>query len=783
MKAIKFLAPVAMLIIASCCGDVEQKKGPNYQDGIYKEQLNRGVMAIHNGEGVVSVSWRYLESDPVDVAFDLYRQTADAAPVKLNSSPLTESTFYKDVDVVVAENQRYIVVTAGESPEKGESYLLTPEKAAKPYLEIPIKSVEGYEDGFYSPNDAIVGDLDGDGEYEIVVKMETRSYDNSRGGICEEGNLLDAYELDGTFMWRVDLGINIRQGAHYTQLMMHDFDGDDRSELAVKTAEGTKFGDGSVIPDTDGDGRTDYRNMNKDQRTYGMILEGPEFLSVIDGQTGAELARAPFISRGDTYDFGDAEGNRVDRFLGGVGYFDGKLPSIVTCRGYYSKTVVEVWDYRNGKLSKRWTFDTTADDDKYIQYEKQGNHNLRIGDIDGDGKDEIVYGACAIDHDGTGIYSTGYGHGDAMHMSDLLPWREGLEVWQCHETSPLGQGSEMRDAATGELIWCYPSISDVGRANSADIDPRFPGAEAWASNTPGTYTADGRMICGVSPSVNFSIWWDGDLSRELLDGYVDRPAMPQMQQRRPAPGQAPMPPVRSNRYMRISKWNGAGVDYFTLPGEAECSANNGTKSNPAISADLFGDWREELVVRTSDNKYLRVYMTDIPTEYRFHTLMSDIIYRNSVAAQNIAYNQPPEPGYYLGEDLGDFWMTRWVRNGQAVRNSKAANDLNNRLQNTTLVVLNDIVVNKNIATDYTLDARMDYDSYEWTINGKVAGNERTLTLSADKYGYDKPISIHIKTTYKGEVFESDGTLTFSSEDARKGYWSERDAQRTGKWEF
>lgn len=774
MRSIKLIAPLAAILLASCC-QVELKKGPNYQDGIYKEQLNRGVVAIHNGEGVVSVSWRYLESDPIDVAFDLYRQTAEGEVVKLNSAPITESTFYKDEAVAVDVNQRYIVVAAGESPEQGEDYVLTPEKAAKPYLEIPIKSVEGYPDGYYSPNDAIVGDLDGDGEYEIVVKMETRGYDNSRGGMCEEGNLLDAYELDGTFMWRVDLGINIRQGAHYTQMMMHDFDGDGKAELAVKTAEGTKFADGYVIPDTDGDGRTDYRNMNKDERTYGMILEGPEFLSVIDGATGTELARAPFIARGGKYDFGDAEGNRVDRYLGGVGYFDGKLPSIVTCRGYYSKTVVEVWDYRNGKLTKRWTFDTTADNDKYIQYEKQGNHNLRIGDVDGDGKDEIVYGACVIDHDGTGLYSTGYGHGDAMHMSDLLPWREGLEVWQCHETSPLGQGSEMRDAATGELIWCYPSIFDVGRCNAADIDPRFPGAEAWASNTPGTYTADGRMICDVKPSVNFSIWWDGDLSRELMDGYVDRPVE--------QPGQRPQAPVRSNRYMRISKWNGAGVDYFTLPGEAECSANNGTKSNPAISADLFGDWREELVVRTSDNKYLRVYMTDIPTEYRFHTLMSDIVYRNSVAAQNIAYNQPPEPGYYLGEDLGKFWMTRWVRNGRGVTNSKAANDLNARLQNASLVTLNDIVVYKNIATEYTLDARMDYDSYEWTINGNVAGNERSLTLTAEEYGYDKPISIHIKATYKGEVFESDGTLTFSSEEGRKGYWNERDAQRTGNWEF
>ncbi len=808
MKKLFLFLP--LLLIAAACGrQAVTAPGPAYGTRIQKEKLNRGLVAIHNGGGRVSVAWRYQEDDPLDVAFDLYR-----GDVKLNDAPLTRSTFFTDTQVDTTVDNTYTVRIAGKSEvEPGASFTLTATGAKKPYLEIPLKAVEGFPEGYYTPNDATVADLDGDGEYEIVVKLETRTYDNSRAGICNEGLLIDAYKLDGTFMWRVDLGLNIRQGAHYTQMILYDFDGDGKAELAVKTAEGTKFGDGTVIGDTDGDGRTDYRDLDQQSRTYGMVLDGPEFLSVIDGMTGCELARADFISREDQISFGDLEGNRVDRFLGGAGYFDGQRPSILICRGYYARTVLEAWDWRGGKLTKRWRFDTFADNDKWIEYEKQGAHNLRIGDVDGDGKDEVVYGSCCIDDDGTGLYTTRLEHGDAMHMGDMIPERPGLEVWMCHETNPLRAGSEMRDAATGELIWGFPSTTDVGRAMAADIDPRFPGWEVWSSGTNGVYTGDGRLVTSVKPSVNFAIWWDGDLSRELLDGFsarpVQAPQMPQAGQRPPqgqqrpmqqAQGQRPpqagqrpmtppaqmMPPAgrpQGARYMKISKWNGNGVDYFDLPGQEETGLNNGTKSNPAISADLFGDWREELVVRTEDNKSLRVYMTDIPTEYRFHTLMSDIVYRLSVLCENICYNQPPETGFVLSSDLGRFWPERNVRDLQAPRDRNGARDLNGRLSGTHPEQISNIVVYKNIADKYVLDARNVYDSYEWTVNGKVAGRDRTLTLKQADYGYDKPVQVHVKAVQRGQVFESDGTVTFSSEDGRRGYWSERDAQRTGRWEF
>lgn len=789
MKRILYL--VTLVLLVGACGDCAQEtvKGPNYGKGIVKEKLNRGLVAIHNGNGNVSLTWRYLETDPLDIAFDLYIKGPDGHNVKINSEPVTSSTFYKVEAVDTNYDQVFSVVVAGQDePEAGGVYTLTTARAAKPYLEIPVQPVEGFEYGKYYPSDGTVADLDGDGDLELVVKMETRGFDNAHAGLNTEGCLLDAYELTGEFMWRVDLGINIRQGAHYTQFMVHDYDGDGKAEVAVKTAEGTKFADGTIIGDVDGDGRTDYRDTVRQSRTYGKVLEGPEFLSVIDGETGKELARTDFIARDGAFSFGDDNGNRVDRFLGGAGYFDGKLPSILICRGYYSRTVLEAWDYRSGKLVKRWRFDTTADDDKWIAYEKQGNHNLRIADVDGDGKDEITYGACCIDDDGTGLYTTGYGHGDAMHLGDMLLSRPGLEVWQCHETSPLGQGSELRDAATGELIWCYPSIMDVGRCMAADIDPRFPGWEMWSSGTNGTYTADGRMITAVKPSVNFAIWWDGDLSRELLDGYTDRSAEPMPQMR---PGQRPTAAQMqqmarrqpANRYMKISKWNGDGVDYIDLPGENETTLNNGSKSNPVLSADILGDWREELVVRAADNKSIRIYVTDYETDYRFHTLMSDVPYRLSVLTQNISYNQPSELGYYLGTDLGKFWPTRRVREGQPAFNSKRANTLNTRVAGTTEVQIKDITVCKNIDDKCVLDARYDYDSIEWTANGKVVGNERKLVLNQADYGYDKPIAIHIKATIRGEVFEDDGTVTFSSQDGKLGEWSAREAEAQGYYAY
>ena len=760
----------ALMLLASCgtpsSTDSTPGKIPNYS-GVQKEQLGRGLVAVHNGEGVVSVSWRYLETDPLDVAFDLYRQESSGAPVKLNNTPLTKSTFFRDGGVNTHEIQTYTVTLAGSKEAlQGGTYVMTPDRAQKPWISIPVAQVPGDTDFAWAPNDASAADLDGDGEYEIVIKREIRGFDNAHRGLAD-GPMLEAYKLDGTLMWRVDLGPNIRPGAHYTQLMVYDFDGDGKAEIAVKTAEGTVFGDGTKIGDTDGDGITDYVDRDEQSGTYGKIMSGPEFLSVIDGVTGKELARTDFIPRGEPFAFGDNNGNRVDRYLGGAGYFDGKRPSILICRGYYAKTVVEAWDFRDGKLTKRWSFDTTANNGEYKDYEGQGNHNLSIGDVDGDGKDEVTYGAILIDDNGKPAYHTRLGHGDAMHLTDIDIDRPGLEVWQCHESSPNRAGSEMRDARTGQLIWGIPSIDDVGRAMAADIDPRFRGVEVWTSSASGVYTADGRFISERKPSVNFGIWWDGDLNRELLDRTVSRAGVVGNPGSPGNPAAGPGGP-RGVEYMAITKWNGDGVDTLHFPGMYEIISNNGTKGNPALSADILGDWREELIVRTKDNREIRVYTTDHPTDYRFHTLMNDEVYRWSVLTQNIAYNQPPQIGRYLGSDLGKFWPTRrqlvTTNAKSGVAEDGRPNGMNARLAGSEEVMQPDIVTDR---ISYTLDARADYDTFEWTINGQPMKADRYLTLDVDKYGYDQPIAVTIRTTMRGCIFEDSGTLTFVKEMPRR----------------
>lgn len=713
-------------------------KIPNYSAHIQKENLGRGLIAIHKGNGNVFISWRYLESDPIDTKFDLYRQLNNGKLIKLNREPISQSTWFKDTGVNARHTITYILKRRNENLPLAQ-YKLTPQLAQKPYLSIPMQQIPGDHDWRYAPNDASVGDLDGDGEYELVIKRDNGGHDNAFRGLSRGTTYLEAYKLNGTFMWRVDLGPNIRQGAHYTWFIVYDFDGDGKAEVVVRTSEGTQFGDGTITGDTDYDGITDYVDRNPQSPTFGKIMLGPEFLSVIDGITGKELARTNYISRGEPNEFGDTEGNRVDRFLGGIGYFDGIRPSILMCRGYYAKTVLEAWDYRDGNLQKRWTFSTTDNNGLYKDYEGQGNHNLSIGDVDGDGKDEIIYGACMINHDGTGGYNTRLGHGDAIHLTDIDIDRPGLEVWTCHEGAPNRAGSELRDARTGQLIWGIPAIEDVGRALAADIDPRFRGCEVWTISSGGVYTADGRFITERTPSINMAVWWTGDLNRELLDGSG----------------------IAGREYISITKWNGDGVDTLSIPYQNEIGANNHTKANPCLHADILGDWREEIIVRNKNNKEVRIYMTPYETNYRFHTLMSDIIYRISVANQNVAYNQPSQTGFYLGSDLGKFWRTSYFSDRQYSKSGVASdgrpNGMNARLKNATIIEMRNIITHK---AEFTLDAGYYYDNYEWIINGNSIKGGRYLSLKAEDYDYNTEVEIIIKTSIKGCVFQDFGTITF-----------------------
>ena len=580
---------------------------PNYDfSKLKREHLGRGVIAIRENPSTVAVSWRYLSSDPMDESFDVYRNGE-----KVNKYPIRNVTFFQDI----YKGTESVLYTVKAIQSKTESNYQLPSDAPAGYLNIPLNRPENGttpagQSYFYAPNDASISDVDGDGEYEIILKWDpSNAHDNSHDGYTGEV-YFDCYKLNGQHLWRINLGRNIRAGAHYTQFMVFDFDGDGKAEVVMKTADGTVDGKGKVI----GDAQADYRNEQ------GRILTGPEYLTVFNGLTGEAMQTIDYVpERGNLMDWGDNRGNRSDRFLACVAYLDGIHPSVVMCRGYYTRTVLAAYDWNGKELKERWIFDSNHPGCE--DYAGQGNHNLRVGDVDGDGCDEIIYGSCAIDHNGKGLYTTKMGHGDAIHLTHFDPSRKGLQVWDCHENKR--DGSTYRDAATGEILFQIKDSTDVGRCMAADIDPTQPGVEMWSLASGGIRNIKGEVVKARvrGLSCNMAVWWDGDLLRELLDRNI------------------------------VSKYNWKkGVCERIAIFEGALS-NNGTKATPCLQGDIVGDWREEVLLRTADNTALRLYVSTIPTDYRFHTFLEDPVYRISIATQNVAYNQPTQPGFYFGPDL------------------------------------------------------------------------------------------------------------------------------------
>ena len=642
MKTILTVLVAALLMT----GTARAQANYNYKQ-LAMEKLDRGVVAVRMDDGRVMVSWRILRSDPNHLSFIVLRNdsvicenpSANSGTCFIDEHPLSSDNDveYKIEPVLDApRTRRHFEKEIPLLPAIGGSFVL---KANAPvgYLPVPLQKPDGGQspDGRryrYMANDASAADVDGDGQYELIVKWEpTNAHDNAHSGFTAS-TLFDCYRLDGTFLWRIDMGRNIRSGAHYVPFIVYDLDGDGRAEMMVRTADGTRDGIGTVI----GDSTADYREKSN-PRTIGRILTGPEFITVFDGLTGRALYSKPYIpQRGQSIEWGDDNANRSDRFLAAVGYFGGKNASAVFCRGYYTRSVLTAWDWDGKELKERWTFDTN--NPLWSSYAGQGNHNLRVADVDGDGWDEITYGAMAVDHDGTGLYNTGFGHGDAIHLV-ADPKTNKLFIWDCHENRR--DGSELRDAATGEVVFQIKSNSDVGRAMAADIDPTSPGVEMWSTDSHGVRSMKGEPIISANDSddpqhhnnlimngrwlsVNYGIWWDGDLLRELLDHEM------------------------------VTKYDFAERQIVNVQHFDGVQFNNGTKSNPCLQADILGDWREEVVARNLESTELRIYTTTILTQYRLTCLMQDIPYRLSVAYQNVGYNQPPETGFYIGPDSQDY---------------------------------------------------------------------------------------------------------------------------------
>ncbi|GIE74790.1 rhamnogalacturonan lyase [Actinoplanes philippinensis] len=561
---------------------------------------NRALISLRTPTGNF-LSWRLLGSDRAGAGFDVYR----------DGTRLTTTLATNFTDTGAPPGATYTVRPAGAAATTLAATSGAAVALAAAYQDVPIQVPAGgtTPDGVaytYSANDASVGDLDGDGSYEIVLKWDpSNAKDNSQSGYTGPV-YIDAYKLNGTRLWRINLGRNIRAGAHYTQFQVFDYDGDGKAEVAMKTADGTVDGGGTVI----GSSSADYRNSS------GYILSGPEFLTVFNGQTGRAMATADYVpARGTVSSWGDSYGNRVDRFLAGTAYVTGSYPSIIMARGYYTRSVIVAWDFRNGALTRRWTFDSNSSTNGSA-WAGQGNHQLSVADVDSDGKDEIMYGAMAVDDNGYGLWTNGQGHGDAYHVGDLIPSRAGLEVFKVDE-STTKPAAWMADARTGSIIWSNASCGcDNGRGVSADVYAGSPGAESWSSAVSGIYNTSGQNIGRKPSSANFVIWWDGDAQRELLDGT------------------------------HIDKY-GTSADTRLLTAEGVHS-NNGTKATPSLQADILGDWREEVIWPTTNNTALRIYSTTTATSISRPSLMQDRMYREAVAWQNTAYNQPPHPSFAIG---------------------------------------------------------------------------------------------------------------------------------------
>ncbi|MBD5266471.1 MAG: T9SS type A sorting domain-containing protein [Bacteroides sp.] len=597
-----------------------------YSHTVQAEKLDRGVVAVKT-DGGVFVSWRSLISDDKSTAFDVYRDG-----VKITASPITTKTNMTDAEGSVSSKYTVKALVNDQVTETSAETSVW----ETPYLRIHLNRPEGgtapaggskeQREYTYTPDDISVADVDGDGEWELIVKwFPTNQADNGDQFRYTGNTILDCYKLDGTQLWRIDLGQNIRSGNHYTQFMVYDFDGDGKAELICKTAPGTIDGKGNPVLMGEDKVTDDYRTSSGN--LAGVVIAGPEYLTVFNGQTGAEINTIPYnpprdIKAHSKSGWGDANGNRCERYLAGVAYLDGKKPSAVFVRGYYTHSYVWAVDFDGQKLTEKWLH---VSDKAGQGIYGEGSHSLTVGDVDGDGFDEIIIGAGAVDHDGQLLHRTGAGHGDALHLGQFLPDREGLQIFMPHEekSSSYKWDTTLRDARTGEILFGKAqSGNDIGRGLIANITSKHSGYEYWAASDNNVYN-NGVVVGSKRPSINFRVYWDGDLLDELLDGTS------------------------------ITKPNEALSSIATLVNFSKYSnaaSCNSTKATPNLQADLFGDWREEVILHDgSTESDLMIFTTTIPTDYKVTSLMQDRQYRVAVAWQNVAYNQPPHLSYNLEE--------------------------------------------------------------------------------------------------------------------------------------
>lgn len=728
------------------------------------EKLKRNIVAIKTGSGVF-VSWSLLGTDNKNIKFNLYRNGT-----LLNATPM-DLTNYSDAEGTVDNEYQVKAVLSGT--ESTDEWLNS--KAVKAWANQGMKmklnqpaggSTAQHSDSTftYSANDASVADLDGDGEYELVIKWEpSRNSHNmpTYTGRC----IIDAYEFDGTEtqaatqLWRIDLGQNVMAGNHYNAFMVYDFDCDGKAEVVIKTAPGTIDGKGNYVKRAKD--HPDY-NAEYDEdptRSYigsnGVVNSGPEYLTLFDGKTGAELHTTSYnpprhpdtmspTSAQQEAIWGDGFNNRGDRFLACVAYLDGERPSVIMTRGLYTRVCLAAYDVVDHKLVERWFHDSgVASDPNRLGSFAQGYHNLTVGDVDQDGRDEIVYGSCVINDDGLLLNTTGLGHGDALHMSDMDPDRPGLEVWGVHENTSAAYGYNLWNPANGETIWGKYTGTDNGRGLAADIDPNYRGYEMWSVATENVFDCKGNTIANFNffnqGMINYRVYWDGDLQDELFNRNV------------------------INKWNPETKTSGRHTTLYSINGG---EGNNGTKYNSCLQADIFGDWREEIILRSNSadgtDDAVVIYSTIKETDYRMYTLMHDSQYRLAVAWQNVGYNQPPHLGVYLPDMVANLEMPDIITNGyngQVTLNYAVSPEESGSIacEYASGEILEE---GTEVSLTYTLEG--NYKFLGWYNNNQLIGEEATLTVTLDvdynlEARAERVYSLNYITNYEGEeeagVFE------------------------------
>ena len=692
---------------------------------VQMEYLDRGTVAVMTDEGVF-LSWRLLGTENYDTTFDIYRDGIYIATVS-DKTNFIDST----------AGEKYIVVPSGEPQSSGKTVRVN----SKQYISILLDRPDGGTslDGevyTYSPNDVTPADVDGDGEYELILKWEpSNSFDSGKNAKYNGNVYIDCYKLSGEKLWRIDMGININAGAHFTQMAAYDFDLDGKAELAIKTAPGTIDGTGKYVSEAslfeeikETDNTVDYRHSEYGiNDTGGRVMSGPEFYTVFQGDTGAALDTVYYPHpRSEGY-WGDNWGNRSERYLTGAAYLDGQTPSIIAWRGYYEKTTVTAYNLVDKRLVKIADFNT--DNGNNYLYAGNGNHNLTVGDVDGDGRDEILCGSLALDDDLSVLWCSGRGHGDALHLADYDPTHNGMEYFSVHEDysgneitgSTTGHNGEQHlggmtlyKAESGEELFHVDTGGDTGRGMMANVGYSDGYFDFWGAGNYTSYGGDNISRGNYSSSsTNQRIFWNGDTYDELLDG------------------------TGSSNYGRSIAINGKNGRIATFD---NVLTNNGTKNNPCLIADLFGDWREEFVARSSDNTALIIYTTTIPTNNKLYTLMHDRTYRMQVACQNAGYNQPPHIGYYINNENGETDNRKYAAYIKTVYNDETSVRTENLPENEPIIITTPIPSSEPTSMpEQTIDPSIEFVVEDGVLI-KYKGEGGDVTVP-DIYGGQKITSI------------------------------------------